>query len=740
MCYVVAMEVVGVVTGIFSCIVAKNCLYSSLSRNYCNYVKNPSKEVEKLESKLKELSIRENDVKRELERARIQHGKEPKSEVQIWLENVNNTKTEVDSIINEIEAQKIYLSGCFLNICSRLKLGKRTAKKINEVTGLLEKSRFSDGLLATQLPKSGKTIPTTTLVGRTTAERTKEMIWEWLMNDEVRSIGVYGMGGVGKTTIMTHVNNRLLQETDQNVIWVTVSRELNIEKLQNNIAREVNLNLSNDEDELNRAAMLWQALNRRRRLVLILDDMWEAFPLEKVEIPRPTRENGWKLILTTRSREICQAMETNRNVKVEVLSEEETWELFRDKVGLDVLLSPDVQSVAKEAANQCGGLPLALITVGQALRQEYDFRVWLNALAELKGATLGIKGMDEIVFESLRFSYKRLRNDQSRACLLYCSLYPEDHRIDTEELIEYWMAEGLFNDLGSREAGINKGQTVLNELKSACMLQSVACPYGGVEHIKMHDLIRDMAINITRVTPRFLIRAGVGLKKSPLPDEWPEQVERVSLMDNDIEVLSGKPKCPMLSTLLLQNNPLSQNIPHSFFEHMLGLRVLDLSRTDVKSLPESLSNLENLRALILHDCVELMTLPSVAKLKALMLLDLSHGSITELPQGMEKLVNLKHIELSFTYNLRTFPRGVIPKLPHLEELSMYGSPWEWPLNTEAGGAGIEDHLSCTRLTVLYISFSDLQGLNCYVRSGHWQRLKRFKLFVGKTDINVASYL
>ncbi|KAL9460078.1 hypothetical protein AB3S75_003303 [Citrus x aurantiifolia] len=72
----------------------------------------------------------------------------------------------------------------------------------------------------------------------------------------------------------------------------------------------------------------------------------------------------------------------------------------------------------------------------------------------------------------------------------------------------------------------------------------------------MHDLIRDMALRITSKSPLFMVKAGLRLLKFPGEQEWEENLERVSLMRNDIEEIPSNmfPHCEILSTLLLQCN------------------------------------------------------------------------------------------------------------------------------------------------------------------------------------------
>uniref|UniRef100_A0A6N2KGN0 Uncharacterized protein n=1 Tax=Salix viminalis TaxID=40686 RepID=A0A6N2KGN0_SALVM len=48
-----------------------------------------------------------------------------------------------------------------------------------------------------------------------------------------------------------------------------------------------------------------------------------------------------------------------------------------------------------------------------------------------------------------------------------------------------------------------------------------------------------------------------------------------------------------------------------------GLKVLDLSRTNIECLPGSVSNLEGLTSLLLKYCQTLSSVPSLKKLRAL---------------------------------------------------------------------------------------------------------------------------
>jgi disease resistance protein RPS2 len=91
--------------------------------------------------------------------------------------------------------------------------------------------------------------------------------------------------------------------------------------------------------------------------------------------------------------------------------------------------------------------------------------------------------------------------------------------------------------------------------------------------------------------------------------------------------------------LLLQGNLFLDRVPERFLQGFEALRVLNMSRTSIRSLPLSLLQLGELRALLLGGCSYLEELPPLEGLCKLLVLDLSATSIRELPRGMKNLSN-----------------------------------------------------------------------------------------------------
>ncbi|KAI9378832.1 hypothetical protein POPTR_018G136500v4 [Populus trichocarpa] len=521
----------------------------------------------------------------------------------------------------------------------------------------------SGGLTGDTNEIPGDAVPTTKLVGQAFKDH-KKTIWTWLMHDEVSTIGIYGMGGVGKTTLVKHIYDQLQKRRDSfcNVYWITVSQDTNINKLQNSIARRIGLDLSNEDEELYRAAELSQELTKKQKWVLILDDLWKAIELHKVGVPIQAVK-GCKLIVTTRLENVCQQMGKQHIIKVEPISQEEAWALFIERLGHDTALSPEVEQIAKSVARECAGLPLGIITMAATMRGVVDVREWSNALEELKESKVRKDDMEPDVFYILRFSYNHLSDSELQQSFLYCALFPEDFKIRREDLIAYLIDEGVIKGLKSREAEFNKGHSILNKLERVCLLESAEEGY-----VKMHDLIRDMAIQILQENSQGMVKAGAQLRELPGEEEWTEHLMRVSLMHNEIKEIpsSHSPRCPSLSTLLLRGNSELQFIADSFFEQLRGLKVLDLSYTGITKLPDSVSELVSLTALLLIDCKMLRHVPSLEKLRALKRLDLSGTrALEKIPQGMECLCNLRYLRMNGCGE-KEFPSGLLPKLSHLQ--------------------------------------------------------------------------
>ncbi|GKV44987.1 hypothetical protein SLEP1_g52122 [Rubroshorea leprosula] len=583
-----------------------------------------------------------------------------REEVQEWLEDARKV---IEIEMPDIEEQVQNVSNL-----SRGNLGRRVHQKIQDVREIYDRGSFPEGLVIERPPLVGTSLPIENLVGEVGL---KETIWEYLRSREVGMIGVCGIGGVGKTTVMKHINNKLPNEPIgfTKIIWVTVSQSLSVVKLQNDIARKMDRSLPKDGDELEQASRLMEIM-KTEKFALILDDVWDKFTLHRVGIPEPTIENGCKIVITSRTVDVCNYLRC-QIVKVPPLPQQESLNLFLDKVGHDILLIPTLENILKHMVAECAGLPLAIVVIAGSMRGVRDIREWRSALRQLRRCVVGTeKDSEDEIFKRLKFSYDRLTNSSIQECFLYCSLYPEGSVIQRANLIEGWICEGLVEKLGSRREMHDRGHEILNRLENNCLLEEGDDGYG--EGVKMHDVVRDMALRVKSTGPsKFMVKAKMRLTEIPEKDEWTEDLDKVSLMDNEISYIPINmfPKCLMLSTLILKGNAKLKQIPKCFLANMPLLKFLDLSYTGIKALPNSICSLKNLTALILHACESLKRMPSLSKLKALKKLDLAEAGFCVAPEGIEMLENLENLEyLDLSAPKLKVPRGKISKLFRLQYL------------------------------------------------------------------------
>ncbi|KAG4204190.1 hypothetical protein ERO13_A04G033100v2, partial [Gossypium hirsutum] len=552
--------------------------------------------------------------------------------------------------------------------------GKLVDEKTREMKEFLDKAPNASEGLAIDGPSGGLRLETSELVGE---KAVRDEIWLCLMQEEVSKIGVWGMGGVGKTTIMKHIHNDLLKEQRfESVIWVTISKGFSVIKLQDDIASALNLkeDLAKEGNKVRREAILSEMLKRAGKHALILDDVWDKVSLEEVGIPEPSGRNGCKLVLTTRSEHVCKYMGC-KVIKVKPLSEEQALILFLNKVGPNIVQNPTIMPTLKLVVNECAGPPLTIVVVAGTMKGEDDPRIWKNALKELKERIAKVEEVEAEVIERLKFSFDHLKDGKVKSCFLYCALYPEDFEINKDELIECWIDERSIDEMDTRQEMEDKGLAILKKLEDNCLLENVSSA-----KVKMHDAVRDMALSITSINPRYMVQAGLELEELPEKEQWSPDIEKVSLMLNSIleiptDVLPTK--CQLLTTLLLQQNPIKK-IPYSFFTNMPCLSVLNLSATTIKSLPNSISELKNLTTLLLRGCTGLRDLPCLSMLQELKKLDLCWTSIEEVPEGMDMLIKLRYIDLEVG-TLKEIPAGLfavllvtptlLPKLVHIQHLS-----------------------------------------------------------------------
>ncbi|KAB2032594.1 hypothetical protein ES319_D05G385000v1 [Gossypium barbadense] len=698
------MEYVEPGVGIANCLGPPLCKYLKYHRKLNDYVRNFGRIRDELNCKMA-------DIERQLKAELLSPGgKIPKQGVENWLKDAKEMIAEAQDV--EIKVR----NGRYL---CRAWNGKLVDEKTREMKEFLDKAPNASEALAMDGPSGGLPLPTSELVGE---EAARKEIWACLMQEEVKKIGVWGMGGVGKTTIMKHIHNDLLKEQRfERVVWVAISKESSVMKVQDDIASALKLkeDLAIEGDKLRRAAILSEMLKKVGKHVLILDDVWDEVSLEEVGIPEPSDSNGCKLVLTTRSEHVYKYMDCTV-IKVKPLSAQQALTLFLSKVGPNIVQNRTLMPIFEARCRRmCGSA-------------SYNCRTpYLEKRTQgIERDNRKVEGVEAKVIERLKFSFDHLKDEKVKYCFLHCALFPEDFEIWKDELIECWIEEGFIDDMATRHEMEGKGHVILKKLEDNCLLANITTEF-GLHRIKMHDAVRDMALSITRMNPRYMIQAGSQLEELPEKEQWSPDIEKVSLMYNSIsEVSIGvlPTKCQLLTTLLLRGNPVKK-IPYSLFMNKPCLSVLNLSFTKIESLPNSISELKNLTTLLLRGCYQLRDLPylpCLSMLQELKKLDLCGTKIEEVPEGMDMLIKLRYLDLPLL-TLKETPAGLLPKLIHLQHLGFHE-------NNEKTSLKAEEMEPLKKLECFTGRFEDINEFNKFISSMQQSKknLIKYSLQVGSS--------
>ncbi|RVX18684.1 Disease resistance protein [Vitis vinifera] len=696
--------------------------------------------TDELHNKVQKLGKARDDVLITVDEAR-RRGDEIRPIVQEWLNRVDEVTGEAEEL--KKDENKSCFHGWCPNLKSRYLLSREADKKAQVIVEVQEDRNFPDGV-SYRVPLRNVTFKN--YEPFESRASTVNKVMDALRDDEINKIGVWGMGGVGKTTLVKQASQ--LAEDEKlfttrvyiDVSWTRDSEKLQdgIAKIQQKIADMLGLEFKG-KDESTRAVELKQRL-QKEKILIILDDIWKEVSLEEVGIPSKDDQKGCKIVLASRNEDLLRKdMGAKECFPLQHLPKEEAWHLFKKTAG-DSVEGGKLRPIAIEVVNECEGLPIAIVTIANALKDE-SVAVWENALDELRSAApTNIGGVDDKVYGCLKWSYNHLKGDEVKSLFLLCGWLSYGD-ISMHQLLQYAMGLDLFDHLKSLEQARNKLVALVRTLKASSLLldgEDHRYHFGGEasrllfmdadnKSVRMHDVVRDVARNIASKDPhRFVVRED--------GEEWSETdgSKYISLNCKDVYELPHRLVCPKLQFLLLQNGP-SLKIPHTFFEGMNLLKVLDLSEMHFTTLPSTLHSLPNLRTLRLDRC-ELGDIALIGELKKLQVLSMVGSDIQQLPSQMGQLTNLRLLDLNDCQQLEVIPRNILSSLSRLECLCMKSSFTQWAAEGISDGesnACLSELNHLRHLTTIEIEVPAVELLP--KEDMFFENLTRYAIFAGNFD-------
>ncbi|KAL2317358.1 hypothetical protein Fmac_031234 [Flemingia macrophylla] len=182
--------------------------------------------------------------------------------------------------------------------------------------------------------------------------------------------------------------------------------------------------------------------------------------------------------------------------------------------------------------------------------------------------------------------------------------------------------------------------------------------HASKENVKMHDMVRDVALQITSKMGQAILTSNLMDLRKLVEDENIKDKKEIYIWDlKNSQVLNDDHlNClsPSLEILVLQSLKVGLEVSNASLEKLKKLKVLaflthgyhwyQIPSLFTLSLPHSLGSLENLHTLCLRG-YKLGSISILESLRALEILDLRGSSFEELPNGIVELKKLKLVDL-----------------------------------------------------------------------------------------------
>ncbi|GAY67509.1 hypothetical protein CUMW_257070, partial [Citrus unshiu] len=699
------------------------CLAPPAYRRICYLRKSKyTSNLQNLKTVVDNLKSEKESLLRQVDEAE-RNGEEIEKNVRSWLEGANKVIEEADKFTkDEATANKRCFKGLCPNLKTRRRLSKEAVRLKDAIVEVREARRF-DRISYSTIPEDTLLMSNKDYEAFESRASILNEIIDALKNPDVISLVIYGMGGIGKTTLAKEVARKVKgDELFDQVVFSEVSESRDVRKIQGEIADKLGLKFDK-ESESGRARELYDRLKKEKRILVILDNIWEILDLLAVGIPHGDEHKGCKVLFTARSEEVLSGeMDCRTNFSIGVLNKEEAWNLFKKMAG-DYVEGSELEEVARNVAEKCAGLPVSIVTVARALRNK-GIRELKDALEQLRRPSSShFKHVQPAAFKAIELSYNKLGWDDLKNIFLLIG-YTAIASID--ELLMCGMGLGLFKGVNKIEVARNRVHTLVRKLKASCMLLDHISQ--KEELFSMHDVVRDVAVSIASTERNVFTATNEQVDGCR---EWSDgsaikHCTSIVLHDIKPNLLPEVLECPQLELLFLSAfSPLT--IPNNFFERMIQVRVVNLTGMFLRSPPSSLGLLSNLRTLSLCRC-SLPDISVVGGLNKLEILCLGRSDIEKLPVEVGELTWLKLLDLRNCRELKLIPPNILSKLSHLEELYIGESFDKWELEVEGvKNASLEELKHLPNLTSLELHVYDVSTLP---RGLLLEKLERYSIRIG----------
>ncbi|XP_019175850.1 PREDICTED: TMV resistance protein N-like [Ipomoea nil] len=538
----------------------------------------------------------------------------------------------------------------------RVERWKEALKKASEISGYHLKNDFNgyEGECITQVvdnilrrlppPPSGQQ----NLVGLKSQLAEIEKLLKTSSKDANKLIlGIYGMGGIGKTTLAKAVYYKVRNQF-QHFSFLNDVRANKMEDLQLKLLKDPSIRIYDD------GISTIQKTLGSKKVLIVLDDVDHKDQLEKLVGDGKWLYSGSRVIITTRNKQLLDSFRVAiKCYDVKKMDEENALELFSRHAFNKEYPDKEFENLSRGFVTCAGGLPLALKVWGSALCGYDDKEFWKATLKKIKSIP------NEEICEKLMISYDGLDDKDQKKIFLNIACFFRHKRKD-------YVKDAL------ESCGLHPGNGIEVLIKRCLLFES------DEGTIDMHDLIQDMGWYAeSKEKHRSRVCRAEDVEDVLRGKMEPKHIEgflfsSTNKSTDDEKTLRAVKEMENLKILIVGGA--DKNLPADVDNFLpSSLRCLEFPHYNSPSLPETFHPSGILSALgfnpseLVVFCLphsSLLNCRITKGLDNLMYLDLSNSrSLLETP-NFELMPNLKRIYLSYCVGLKE----IHPSIGHLQQL------------------------------------------------------------------------
>ncbi|CAN6562132.1 unnamed protein product [Malus baccata var. baccata] len=590
--------------------------------------------------------------------------------------------------------------------------------------------------------------------------------------DNVRFVGIWGMGGIGKTTIARamydkinhHFEGRCFLENVKGRFPSTDAGEAPLDMQAEILSSITNMKVGSSEILRNGFQKMMERVGKKK-VLLVLDNVESSSQIEALIGKQPSFGGGSRIIITTREKQSLSRL-GDQIYEPELLNGDDALELFMQYAFSTKQPTEEYVDLSGHFIKYAQGLPLALKVLGAFLDNK-SVLVWKDELKKiarnphlgiqtvLRTSFDGLDGLQKEIFLDIACFFKQMKKDFATRIMEGCDFHPHtgldvlvgralvtissDGVLEMHDLLEE-MGREIVREESIEEPGRRSRLWSYEDVHHVLTKKTAT---EAVESIIVHwphsDNVVELDAAFLKMTKLRLLRVHAhNILPLNRPDnQW--KYKDLKFLSENLSYLFWH-KCPLksLSSNFNPENLVEIDMQHSWVEHLwkgtkpLGkLKIFNLKGSHRLKETPNFTHAKNLEKLILGGCTSLYKVhPSISALEKLVLLDLSWcGKLKTFSRNI-CMKSLETLDLSFCSILEKFPE-ISEVMKKLSKLYLQGTAIkELPRSINYLTGLVTLNLEyCRELEILPSSIVQLKSLQFLNLSG-CPKLKTFPENVG----------